>query len=63
MNLLLRFTHRATAFFGEIAQLVIEWMGGGNGDPDRLRAANSRRARSSSSRSARSATRRRPRKR
>jgi len=45
MNLLVRVSHRCTAALTEAAQFVLYWVGGGNGDPERLRAADARRAR------------------
>jgi hypothetical protein len=44
MNLMLR----GVAFLTEAAQVVVYWLGGGNGDPERLRAADARRRRASS---------------
>jgi len=65
MNLLLRISHRCAAALTEVAQLVVYWWGGGNGDPDRLRAADARRrrARSTPKRPARSSSGRGPRRR
>ena len=45
MNLLVRLTARGAALLTELAQLVVYMWGGGNGDPDRLRAADAGRAR------------------
>lgn len=45
MNLLVRLTQRGAVAITEVAQLIVYWLGGGNGDPDRLRAADDRRAR------------------
>ena len=56
---------RGAAFLTEVAQVVVYWLGGGNGDPERLRAADARRARARTtpSRASRSASGRGPRKR
>jgi hypothetical protein len=62
MNLLVRLTHRGAAAVTEVAQLVVYWLGGGNGDPDRIRAADARRARARNT-PPRSPSRQRPRKR
>lgn len=61
MNLMLR----GVAFLTEAAQVVVYWLGGGNGDPERLRAADARRRRASSTpkRPARSSSGRGPRQR
>jgi hypothetical protein len=45
MNTLLRLGHRGAMALTEAAQVVVFWFGGGNGDPDRLRAADARRTR------------------
>ncbi|MBX0299110.1 hypothetical protein K2F54_03875 [Cryobacterium sp. 1639] len=45
MNLLVRLTQRGAVALTEITQFALYWLGGGNGDPDRLRAADARRAR------------------
>ncbi|MGO4784774.1 hypothetical protein [Cryobacterium sp. W22_MBD10_FK3] len=65
MNLLVRLTARGAALLTELAQLVVYMWGGGNGDPDRLRAADARRARARNTpaRPSRSASRRRARQR
>ncbi|MGY4858499.1 hypothetical protein [Cryobacterium sp. AP23] len=56
---------RGAAFVTEVAQVVVYWLGGGNGDPERLRAADARRtrARNTPTRPSRSSTGRGARKR
>jgi len=54
MNLLVRISGRVQVVLTELAQLVVYWLGGGNGDPDRLRAADARRVRNTSARQSRS---------
>jgi hypothetical protein len=56
---------RCAAFLTEVAQVILYWLGGGNGDPERLRAADARRRRAGSTpkRPARSSSGRGPRKR
>lgn len=43
MSALIRFTYRAVAALSEVAQVVVASFGGGGGDPDVLRASDSRR--------------------